>query len=81
MKILVGYGIGPQTERILRFYWEHLFMVAQAERYYSNPFKVHQGVTQGYPLSPTLFNMIMDAVICHWVTLFVREELVPEGFG
>ena len=30
MEILVGYGVGPRTERILRQYWDHLSMVARA---------------------------------------------------
>ena len=27
MDILVGFGIGPRTERILRYYWDNLSMV------------------------------------------------------
>ena len=30
MEILMGYGVGPRTERILRQYWDHLSMVARA---------------------------------------------------
>ena len=44
-------------------------MVAIEGRYYVTPFKVHLGVTQGHPLTPTIFNMVVDAVICHWVML------------
>ena len=25
-------------------------------------------MTQGDPLSPTIFNVVVDAVVCHWVT-------------
>ena len=35
--ILVGYGIVPLTERVLRLYWENLFIVAQVGRYYVTP--------------------------------------------
>ena len=31
------------------------------------------GVTQGDPLSPTIFNVVVDAVVRHWVTLEVEE--------
>ena len=46
-------------------------MVARVGRYYGTPFKGPQGVTQGGPLSPTIFNMVVDAVINNWVTLVV----------
>ena len=32
-----------------------------------------RGVTQGNPLSPTIFNVVVDVVVCHWVTLAVEE--------
>ena len=32
-------------------------------------------VTQGDPLSPTIFNVVVDAVVCHWMTgLIVDAE-------
>ena len=34
-----------------------------------------QGVTQGDPLSPTIFNVVVDAVVRHWV------EEMAEGAG
>ena len=41
----------------------------RAGSYNSTSLKFHQGVTQGDPLYPTIFNMVVDAVICHRVTL------------
>ena len=32
-----------------------------------------RGVTQGDPLPPTIFNVVVDAVVRHWVTLAVTE--------
>ena len=48
-------------------------MVARAGVYYRTGFKGVRGVTQGNPLSPTIFNVVLDAVVCHWVTLAVEE--------
>ena len=33
-----------------------------------------EGVTKGDPLSPTIFNVVVDAVVRHWVTLAVTES-------
>ena len=30
-------------------------------------------MTQGDPLSPTIFNVVVDAVVCHLVTLAVED--------
>ena len=38
-------------------------MVAKAGGYFGRPFKGYQGSTQGDPLCPTIFNVVMDAVI------------------
>ena len=48
-------------------------MVARGGGYYRTGFKGTRGVTQGDPMSPTIFNVVVDAVVCHWVTLAVEE--------
>ena len=52
--ILEGYGMVPRARRILREYWENLWMVAHAGGYYGVVFKSFRGVTQGESLSPTI---------------------------
>ena len=81
MDIILGYGVGLRAERILRYYWDHLYMLAIAGLYYGTPFKVPQGVNHRDPISPTIFNMVFGAVICHWLMLVAGEEAVPDGFG
>ena len=44
-------------------------MVAQAGSYYGKGFKGERGVTQGDPISPTIFNVVVDAVVRHWLQL------------
>ena len=44
-------------------------MVARAEIYYRKGFKGGRGVTQGDPLSPTIFNVVVDAVVRHWLQI------------
>ena len=59
-------------------------MVARAGGYYREAFKGAWGVTQGDPLSPTIFNVVVDAVVRHWVMLVMataekRGERGNEG--
>ena len=47
-------------------------MIVASERgYYGKEFKGARGVTQGYPLSPTIFKVVVDAVVRQWVTVMV----------
>ena len=32
-------------------------------RFYGQPFRTDRGVTQGDPVSPTVFNIVVDAVV------------------
>ena len=58
-------------------------MVAREGRYFGRKFQGKSAVTQGYPLSPTVSNVVGDAVLQNWLSLVVdlEVELVPEGFG
>ena len=51
-------------------------MEAKSEGHYGPVFQSHYGVTQGYPLSPKIFNVVVDAIIRHLVTV---EEVPHEG--
>ena len=59
-------------------------MVARSGVYHETAFKGERGVTQGDPLSPTIFNVVVDAVVRHWVTGVIadaeeRGKLGKEG--
>ena len=56
-------------------------IVAKAEGYSGGPIKGYQGVMQREPLPPTIFNMVVDAVICHWATLATPTEAGMGGLG
>ena len=56
-------------------------MVAKADGCFGHPVKGCQGVTQGDPLPPTIFNVVVDAVIRHWVTVVMPSEAVTGGLG
>ena len=46
-------------------------MMARASGYYWTAFQGARGVMQGYPLSPTIFNVVVDAVVRNWVTVMI----------
>ena len=48
-------------------------MVARAGGYYGTAFKGERGVTQVDPLPPTIFNVVVDAVVRHWVTGVITD--------
>ena len=72
LEILEGYNFGPNSRRLLTTYWRRLTMVDRAAGYYRTAFGGERGVTQGNPLSPTVFNVVVDAVVRHWVNGIVE---------
>ena len=48
-------------------------MVARAGGYYGEAFKGARGVTQVDPLSRTIFNVVVDAVVRHWIDGLVSD--------
>ena len=65
----------PRARRIICEYWDIFRMVARAGGYYGVAFKVFRRVTQVDPLPPTIFLMMVHAVVCHCISL------VPGGAG
>ena len=44
-------------------------MATRAGGHYGAAFKGNRGVMQGDPLSPTIFNVVVDALVRHWVSV------------
>ena len=55
--------MGPRYRLLVQTYWRRLKMVARAVGYYGAVFHGERGVTQGDPLSPIIFNAVVDAVV------------------
>ena len=56
-------------------------MAERTGGYYGAAFKGDEGLTQGEPLSTTIFNVVVDAVVQHWVAVMVEgaEDQVERG--
>ena len=72
--------MGPWDRRILWEYWYRLCMVACMRGYARAEFKGFQGVNQVDPLSPTIFNVVVDAVVRHWILLVTDVALSQDGW-
>ena len=56
-------------------------MVDRAGNYYGTPFKGNRRVTHEYPISPTIFNMVVDVLIFNSFLLVTCQDAGPGGFG
>ena len=56
-------------------------MVACAGGYYGAQFQGFRRVTHGYPLSTTIFNVVVEAVINHWILLVAGGVVRKDGWG
>lgn len=76
LNILRNVGVGENTVRLIsRFWWDGL-LACSAAGFYGALFRARRGVTQGGPLLPTIFNLMVDAVICEW-----ERQLIEKGLG
>ena len=66
LDILAAYGVGTQYLSLLQRYWYSLPMVTRVG---GPPFKVQSGMTQGYPISPTISNVVAETVLCNWFSV------------
>lgn len=82
LEILVGYGVGPAAIRLLHNFWDQQQVVARLGGYYGMPFEANRGVTQGDIISPTIFNVVVDAVVRYWLQIVSENNLdAMEGMG
>ena len=77
--ILKAYGFGLRTIQLLSIYWGRLTMVTLADGYFGVTFKGYRGATQGNTLHPTIFNVLVNAVILYWVALVATNKDGMEG--
>ena len=75
MEILEDAGVGPCARRLIKSFSENETLVCRASGYYGRAFKSDRGVTQGGPLSPTIFNLMVDAIVREWI-----YQMVATGF-
>ena len=63
LHILRNCGVGEKAIRLISRFWKHGLLVCRAAGFYGRPFRARRGVTQGGPVSPSIFNLMVDAII------------------
>ena len=77
--ILEAYGVGPNMLQLIQFFWDNAELVCRAQGRFGEPFKAKRGVTQGGPVSPKIFNVMVDAIVREWMRQVVGDEAASEG--
>jgi hypothetical protein len=81
LEILRDYGVGPNIVRLLETFWDLAVLVCRAMGRYGEPFQAERGVTQGGPVSPRLFNIMVDAIVREWFRQVFGDEVARDGVG
>ena len=63
MEILLGYGMGKRMACLIANFCDNLMFVPKVKRFLGTPFGTLRGVTQGYPASLVILNIMVDAVV------------------
>ena len=79
LSILEGYQVVPEVCQLPTRYWDWSTTAAKTRKYFRDSFQGSHDVTQGDPLYPWIFNIVVDAIDRHWVGLVVENETGPDG--
>ena len=63
LEVLRGEGLGPNMARLVTSYWYQQRIVSKSGKFLGKYFWAGRGVTQGDPMSPMIFNIVVDAVV------------------
>ena len=68
LQTLGGYGSGPQLQVLLKDFFDNLEVVTWKGRFHGPLFHTSRGTIQRGIKTPTLFNVLVDNVIRHWLS-------------
>ena len=81
MEILRRGGIGPKLQKLLHQYWEKQEVVPKPGKFFGRTLHIERGVTQGDPVSTTIFNIVVDSVVRAFLLVVFLPQEANHGFG
>ena len=72
--LLKDYGMGPRCLTVLQATWGGSLLVPKKGGRYGNHIHTSRGVRQGDIISPTLFNIIIDAILRYERSMINRDQ-------
>ena len=82
IQTIEGCGEGSKIWVLLAEYWSVQEVVTQHNSFCGPQFRETRGMTKGGLALTTLFNVAVDSVICHWLSLTVEENSAThDGIG
>ena len=81
VRILRDHCVGEKALRLITTFWKEAVLVCQAGSNYGRAFKGLCGTTQGIPLSPWMFGIMVDAVVREWLWQIIPDDIAIKGVG
>ena len=77
--VMREYGVPPNIWRLVQFFWDNAELVCCTSGVSSKPFRARQGFPQGGPVSPYIFNSMVDAIVWEWTRQVPGDEAASSG--
>ena len=76
-----GYELGPNLARLIKNYWKRQRIFPKVGNCLGTESKTGRGATQGDPAYPTIFNIMVDAVVQAVLDVVCGPQEAHHGLG
>ena len=79
LQTLEDYRLGPKMRGIMAEFWVQQLVVTQTNCYHVPQSRATHGTTQVRLVFPTLFNVEVERVVRHWMSVTVEDDVVIQN--